>query len=378
LPSLQLSGAAVPDVTLVGGLNLPSLQLGGAFKPDAALAASALNLPSLQLGGAFTPTVAALSGTLVLPSLQVAGSLAPAAAISGALVLPKAQLAGSLTPTVGTLAGALVLPSLQLGGTVAPTVAALTGALVLPSLQLAGTLTVSTSPVGSWLRLAASTINAGKYDTIANVLVPGNPTNQAVAGRRPTAATSANGLPVCNWNGTNVLAWPVVASNNNTTVFGLHVWVKPTGGGRQRLVHAYFSGAGPRVILDFVSGGVMIQATSTYPNGVQFEKTNCVTVNVWQSWMFLINTAGATNADKLKFWLNGTLIPVGTFYNMGTGDLSVLAASSGSYLLGGSQDIDTANSNLVSGTLTGPNWHFFNAVPTQSAMDAIRLFEVPT
>jgi hypothetical protein len=378
LPALQFAGEFSTAVELDGALALPSLQLEGSIAPSVELSAT-LALPSLQLAGAESADVS-LVGTLPLPSLQLSGSVTPVVgSLSGALSLPALQLAGSITPVVGTLAGALTLPSAQLAGSLTPTVGTLAGALVLPSLQLTGALTVATSPVGSWLRLAASTINAGHYDTVANVLVPGNPTNQTVAGRRPTATTSANGLPCASYDGGDYWLLPIVASNNDPAVFGLHLWIKLTNtGARQRLVAAFFGSAGPRVLFDIVGGGILIQAASVYPNGMQYEKTNFLTVGVWTSLLFMVNANGATNADK--FWVkkDGVLVTGGTFYFQGTGDMSVLATSSGSYQLGASSESDTPGSAMFAGTLTGPNWHFFNVLPSVEAQDAIRLLEVPT
>jgi hypothetical protein len=379
LPSLELSGAAAPEAGLAGGLVLPAIDLAGSFEPVASLAASALALPSLQVAGAFAPTVGVLGGALALPSLQVAGSVTPAAALSGSLALPSLQLAGAVTPAFA-LAGALVLPKLQLAGTLAPSPVVLAAStLTLPSLQLAGSFTVSTSSVGSWLRLAASTPTAGRYDTVANVLVPSNPAVQTVAGRRPSVAASANGLPCASYDGSDYWLLPIVASNNNPAVFGLHVYVKLTNtGARQRLVHAFFGAAGPRVIFDVVGNGILIQACSVYPNGMQYEKTNFLTVGVWTSLLFMINANGAANTDKLWVKKDGVLQTGGTFYLQGTGDMSVLATTTGSYQLGASSESDTPGSPMVAGTLTGPNWHLYNALPTVAATEAVRLFEVPT
>ena len=379
------AGLAVTPFVLGGALVLPApvLQLGGTFAPVVSLAGSIL-FPALQLVGSEVTTFRALNGSLQLPSLQLGGTFAVAVrALLGSLQLPSLQLGGTFAVAVRALLGSLALPALQLGGTFAPVVS-LSGSLALPALQLGGTLAVGANPCCSWLRLAASTPNAGKYDVIANVRVPSNPTNQVVSGRRPTAATSANSLPICNWSGSNILAWPIVASNNSTTKFGFSVWVKPVNlGSRQRLLHCSSGTNADRIILDIVGGGVGLTFMNTgAANGRSWEKLSGLTVNVWQFVRVQFDGTQSGDSNIMRVFVNEIEITSPTITVQGTGaPMTALHAPSTSltYLIGGGVfDQDAVIAPLLNGTLTGPNWNFYDETPSAAQAQAFMNFDKPT
>jgi hypothetical protein len=239
------------------------------------------------------------------------------------------------------------------------------------------------SAVSSWLRLAASTINAGEYDTIANVLVPTNPTNQVDADRKPAAGTSANGLPVMTWDGTDVLVWPRVASNNSTTQWGLMLWIKPAANisSRQRIMHCTIGTNSDRLNVDIVAGGLGIGFYNTGgSSGRAWEQFSCITPSVWQCIRVQFDGWLSGDDNVMQVFKNEVKITGPTFTDIGPHvDMTALNAGANGYLLGGGvTDQDAVIAPLLDGVLTGPNWFVLNKSPTAAQGLALMNFEAPT
>lgn len=82
----------------------------------------------------------------------------------------------------------------------------------------------SVSAISAWLRVPLATVTGSGISSLPDVL-SSNPAVQATDTRRPALATSANGYSLADFDGTNMLVWPLVAANNQlvTTGFGLHL-----------------------------------------------------------------------------------------------------------------------------------------------------------
>jgi hypothetical protein len=237
------------------------------------------------------------------------------------------------------------------------------------------------SAVSAWLRLAASTPVGGEYTVIVDVL-NSNPTVQAGSARWPAAATSANGLPVATWDGTDVLTWPLAASNSATQKWGLQLWFKPPANisTRQRILHIGFADAFPKVQVDVVNNGISVQWSRDGTNGRQWTITSGVTASVWQCLRLAFDGTQATDATIMRHFINEVdLTASGSFVDVGTGGaMTSLSNPGGLILLGGGSNSDTPAVPLLAGFQTGPNWLIMNNTITTAQGAALMAFEAPT
>lgn len=85
---------------------------------------------------------------------------------------------------------------------------------------------IGLSAVSAWLRVAGGTVTGAGYSSIPDIMAAGgNPATQGTDAMRPPAATSANGLPLADFQGNDVLSWPAAAGNNATAAWGIAFWV---------------------------------------------------------------------------------------------------------------------------------------------------------
>ena len=234
------------------------------------------------------------------------------------------------------------------------------------------------SAVTAWLRLANATTSGGKYTSIPDVL-NSNPAAQADTDRQPAAATSANGLPIATWDGSDVIPWTITAATNSTAAWGFCLWIKPTANvaTRQRLFKAFFPGATAKIQVDIVSGGLEINWYTDATNGRQQVAASSITASVWQFLRLEHNGAGSADADKLKAFVN-EVDKASSYGNIsGGGTMATLNSASGFWTLGAREDQDAPTSPLLSGFQTGPNINVMSTIISASQGAALMNIEAP-
>lgn len=246
------------------------------------------------------------------------------------------------------------------------------------------------SKVSAWLRLAASTITAGEYDAVVDVL-NSNPTAQTDTDRKPAAATAANGLPVTTFDGSDMLLWTLAASNASTAAWELLGYIKPANVATTQRIYAADTSSGASVNRLRVginsNGGVNVLVFITNANGRTFDTPNSsLTAGVWTFLRVAYDSAktaecdtdGATADAKLRVFLNGTAQAI-TAGDVGAGgSIGALRAVTGTAIIGAANDADAPVAPLLNGTQVGPNIMIANAAVTTSEAAAIQGFEAPS
>ena len=236
--------------------------------------------------------------------------------------------------------------------------------------------------ISAWLRLSASTISSGEYDTVVDVL-NSNPTSQADTDRKPAATTAANGLPVMQFDGSDVLAWPLIAANNSTTKIGWAFWYNPASVAAvtQELLCVFdgTGGASARKLL-FYQFGSAINAAA-YINATDGRNgataSSVVAVGTWV-WMRLAYDSSLGGDTNLKIYLNGSSQSL-TYSNVGAGGtLTTLPSVTGNALIGSLANTDAGSGPLLNGALIGPNVFVLNADLTAAEEASLMNFEKPT
>lgn len=238
--------------------------------------------------------------------------------------------------------------------------------------------------VSAWLRLAASTAVAGEYATVVDVL-NSNPTSQTDAARKPAAATAANGLPVMTYDATDMLVWPVAASNNSTTKWGIAFWFKPSASASTQHFFSGYDDAGGASAkrIQFFEQATSAIAASIYISGSNGRKgltsNNVLTNGTWAFVTLLYNSSGATEDDKLKIFVNCVNLGPLTFSNVGIGGtLGDMVSITGNYIIGARNDSGAPTQPLANNSQIGPNIYVFDAIPSTAELTALMNFEIPT
>lgn len=251
------------------------------------------------------------------------------------------------------------------------------------SRRIGGFYPTQVSAISSWLRLAASTPNAGEYDAVVDVL-NSNPTAQTDADRKPAASTSANGLPTMLFDGSDMLTWPQQAAgtgNNGTTKWGMFFTFKPTSNlvTRQRVLSQTFAVSAPKVTVDIVGGALEVNFFRTSVDGRAMSITSGVTASAWNSAYVLFDgSQSATDALAMQLYINGVQQVV-SFANQGAGGaMTTLQSVSGAILIGASSDSDTPSAPLLVGCELGPNMMFMTDNLSATQIAALHAFERPT
>jgi hypothetical protein len=254
---------------------------------------------------------------------------------------------------------------------------------------------VTAGAVSAWLRVASGTITGSGYSALPDALDAANPAVQSTDARRPTAATSANGLPILACS-SQAMSLPLTAARNGTTQWGFGCWVKQTGGGASAWVitsidSAGSAGASARKFLAQPStGGVtnvgmfVFNATSTTARGAQ--KTGVLTANTWMFLTYELNLgSGGSEATRAVITLNGAVQGLTFSDALGTPGAMPTSMPSPTGSIGlFAQNLSTG-ANGFGGNI-GPNIYLFgSAMPgategllTASARTALMNFEAPT
>ena len=81
------------------------------------------------------------------------------------------------------------------------------------------------SAITAWLRVANSTVTGAGISSLPDVLNV-NPAVQGTDANRPALGTSANGLSLITGASGKVLTWPLAASNNATSQWGIAMHIR--------------------------------------------------------------------------------------------------------------------------------------------------------
>lgn len=287
----------------------------------------------------------------------------------------------------------LPLPALTLSGTISPR-PTVVGSLTLPSLQLSGAFTVTVpAPIKRWYRLAASTPNAGEYDTITEVF-GGAAVVQTDADRKPAAATS-NGLPVATFDGTDVMLItldPAGSGNNGTSQWWTAFRFKPAGFNSSQTFLGWTSAAGTapnKLAVGFPNDGtgkITFTVFASGFNGRVYTTTGGVVDATWNHVYVQFDgtrtnefdSDGLTSDAKVRVFVGNTALAI-TAGDSGTGGTaSALLSSVGTAALGGGNDVDAPSGPLRNGAQMGPNLLFGTTPLSAAQLAAIVNFEVPT
>lgn len=244
------------------------------------------------------------------------------------------------------------------------------------------------SAVTAWLRLAASTITGGEYDTVVDVL-NSNPTAQTDADRKPAASTSSNGLPTMTFDGTDVLTWPLAASNNSTVRWGIACWLRISNVSPVQHIYNVMSNNGhattTRCVLACSSGTVQVAVYTSAFNGRSFTTSGALSANTWAFVRVAYDSTKSAEADldgltddaKVRVFVNEVAQAL-TAADVGAGGtIGALQNPTGRAVIGAANDADSPVAPLQTASILGPNIYVMNANLASGQGLALMNFEAP-
>lgn len=247
------------------------------------------------------------------------------------------------------------------------------------------------SKVSAELRFADAIIVSAAYSSVSDVKAS-NPATQATAARRPSVATSTNGLPMCTFVGATPtqLIWPDASNNNSTQKWGFSCWIKVNSYANLKYLLSFGGSTGRydncKAEINFDSSRRCIlalfgQDTSNYTGRQLTTATNsCPTAGTLFCLRAQFDGTQATELLRHKVFINEVDVSsAGAYSNVGTGGTPVLLRADAENIpitLGNYQnDADTSFS--LSATV-GPTIRVFNDSPTAAEGAALMSFERPT
>jgi hypothetical protein len=233
------------------------------------------------------------------------------------------------------------------------------------------------SKISAWLRLAASSQSAGEWTSITDV-INSNPATSNAA-RRAAVGSSANALPIATFATNDCWSWPLNASNNGTTHWGIGFWMRPASVGTGSLVLASIcdgtAGASlKKVLLEQHFNALRFSAFSSGSNGRSLTISAALSASVW-TWVRADWTSSRTGDDKLRVYVGGAQAS-GSYADVLAGPIPTdLLAPTGNALLGNFNDGVAAGP--YAGDL-GPNLYSTGVDLTTAEDVALMNFERPT
>jgi len=147
-----------------------------------------------------------------------------------------------------------------------------------------------------------------------------------------------------------------ISALNGATQATWSCWYKRTGGGSTHFMGTW-GGASARLFLpyQFSSGMAVYMGNSTGTSKTMFQNNSCgISQNTWHHFAFVYNEAESSNADKLKFYLDGTQIAntvagsALTSLNTVTNSFNIGAPFTSAFLTGNLDEIAIWNKALTS------------------------------
>lgn len=238
--------------------------------------------------------------------------------------------------------------------------------------------------VSAWLRFSQGTVTGSGFSSVPDVL-NNNPAVQGTDSMRPASGTSANGLTIATFTN-DFLAWPLVnASNNQSTAWGIAMWVRCTPDGTVRrlwsirLPGASGGASDNRIEIcsdNNASRGIFVDI---YPTTVTARRGAVQASFAAATWTFLTVEYDGTQtaeADECVITTGGTVRTLAFSDAAGApGDMpDALIQPTGNAHLGAQT---TAGANPFVGDI-GPNVFILNARLTAAELAALAAFEAPT
>lgn len=240
------------------------------------------------------------------------------------------------------------------------------------------------SAVSAWLRLQNSSQSGGLWTNWVDVL-NSNPATQSDTDRQPTVAAAANDFPIATYDGSSDCGplWPLAASNNGETAWGMMLWIRPAsvGTNNKRIAVIWDSGSAASVSkLLFQHDQQTVHFFGVSSAGALFDRvsSNVLSANVWHCIGVEYNGAGTPSC---VLTLDGVAI---SSTLTGTIPASLRTGVTGSLIFGAFSNSDTPSDPFVGSF--GPNCFVFNApmagvtsgLLTPEARLALANFEPPT
>jgi hypothetical protein len=237
--------------------------------------------------------------------------------------------------------------------------------------------------------LQRSTAVSAEWPTVTEVL-GGTALTQTDTDRKPAAATSANGLNVATFDGTDVLLQTLESGNNGTTKWWFYFRVKFADLAAQQQVYAAMVANGASANRSRIavpsSGRISFDIFMAGFNGRNYLTAGSFSAGVWQSGYVVFDSTKTSEADttgsnddaKVRVALGNTFQAL-TAADVGTpgGVPSALLAATGVTTLFAATDSDTPSSPLRNGGQT--QLMAFGSEPlTAAELAALNLFQFPT
>ncbi len=246
------------------------------------------------------------------------------------------------------------------------------------------------SSVKRWYRLAASTPVSGEYPAVEEVL-GGTDLAQTSANRKPATATSANGLPVATFDGSDLWLQTLESGNNGTAKWWCFFYFKAASlGSTQRLYGCRASGGASANRVDITlntDGSLAFTVFVSALNGRTYATTGgLVTAGAWTSGYVQFDSTqpseadldGATATAKTRIAVAGDFEAL-VAADVGTGGaVTGLVSATGTAVIGATNDSDTPVTPILNNGQIGPNLFFGDEPLTADQFAALIGFEAPT
>jgi hypothetical protein len=192
------------------------------------------------------------------------------------------------------------------------------------------------SKVSAWLRNAATSGAVSTWESMLDANDASGP-----SGKEPVGG--AGGLLTFATN--DVMSWPLTAANNQTTKTGFACWIKQPSNILETIIRigtgtlganvqklAFFINTSRRLRFDAYISGADGRSFATPINVIPAAGT--------AFWVrFAYDSAGATEADRVKIYINGVSAGVLTGSNLGAGGtIGTLPTATGNALIGNSNN----------------------------------------
>jgi hypothetical protein len=249
------------------------------------------------------------------------------------------------------------------------------------------------SALSGWLRVASATVTGSGVSSLPDRIVTANPWLQATDSRRPPLVNSANGYPMLQNNGLQVLlptSMAAAAPINTTAEWGFGAYVAHDAfTAQQCLIRVGFTAGsgftGDSHRLEVTTGKAIIFDVHLDATGANYRRAT-TPINVVDTTPRFITVefygGGATDADKVRICVDGVAQTL-TFSAIGT------AAAMPSALIGTAPNMGLMNRRASTDSpllgRMGPNVWFFGSrmsgatwLLTPAALAALARFERPT
>lgn len=244
------------------------------------------------------------------------------------------------------------------------------------------------SAVTAWLRVGQSTVTGAGISSLPDVLNT-NPAVQGTDAQRPALGTSANGFSLITGAANKVLTWPLAASNNATSQWGIAGHLRTPLSAAVRTIFGVRTGNGASALRinltvaadESVRAAIYIDDSNNRAGGTAASQIGDDSV---QFMTCEFDGTQATEALKLTITIDGVVKALTFANDAGAGAMpATLVAATGSALIGA---FNTAGSSAPFTGFLGPNIYILGAkmsgattgLLTAAARTALGNFERPT